>query len=208
MLALVENARRKQLAWIGAILDHNRWKPARLAREAGINHATLSKFLNDKLNIAQLNTMSVEKIARVGGIPPYQTRPPEPARGFSEEEVHRYWTAVPDTFVQGAVNGATGDRNGLAAWVLSSRALEHAGYLPGDILIEDSNAEPENGDVVRAELPSVDGRAGTVVMRIYEEPYLIASTSDPMLQRPLHLARDQVRIVGVVIGSLRARRAA
>lgn len=75
MLAIVENPRRKQLDWIGAILEHKGWRPSRLAKAAKIDHSTLSKFLNDPLNAAHLNSTSVEKIAAAGGIPPYHKQP-------------------------------------------------------------------------------------------------------------------------------------
>ena len=205
MLALVENARRKQLAWIDAILGHKGWSPTRLARSAGINHSTLSKFLNDPLNAAQLNTLSVEKIANVGGIPPYQTEPAGRTRGLAEAEAVPYRVEQGDN-VAIAVAAMRGGNNGLQAWVLKSRALETAGYLPGDVVMVDMNAEAQSGDVVCAQIYDRHGRTDTVI-RIYEHPFLTAATHDRELMRPLLVDGERVSLLGVVVASFRPRRA-
>ncbi len=207
MLALVENARRKQVAWVEAILDHRKWRPTKLAREAGIDQSTLSKFLNDPLNAAQLNTLSVEKIATAGGIPPYQTQPVPVPRGLVEGEATPYVAETADVALSRAIHAARGGKNGIDPWVMRSRALELAGYLPGDILMIDLNAEPQDGDAVCAQVYDKIGRAETV-MRLYERPFLVASTTDRTLGRPLLIDDDRVQVRGVVIASFRARRAA
>lgn len=207
MLALVENARRKQLAWVHAILDHRKWRPTRLAREAGIDPSTLSKFLGDPLNIAQLNTLSIEKIAAAGGIPPYQTQPVSMPRGMAEGEAAPYVTEAPDAALARAIQAAKAGKNGVDPWIMRSRALELAGYLPGDILMVDLNAEPQDGDAVCAQVYDKIGRAETV-MRIYEKPFLAAATTDRSLSRPLLIDDDRVQVRGVVVASFRARRAA
>lgn len=46
MLLVVENVRKKQLAWVKAILDHKGVNASRAAKEAGINPGTL-KMLHD-----------------------------------------------------------------------------------------------------------------------------------------------------------------
>lgn len=207
MLALVENARRKQLAWVEAILAHRKWKPSRLAREAGVDHSTISKWMNDPLNVAQLNTMTVEKLARVGGIEPYQTAPPALARGLAESEAEPYRAIAAEDAATRAVAAAKGGRNGIDPWILRSRALENAGYMPGDILMVDLNAEPRDGDAVCAQVYDKSGRAETV-MRLYEKPFLVSATSDAGLRRPLLVDGERVAVRGVVVASIRPRLAA
>lgn len=207
MLALVENARRKQLAWVEAILAHRKWKPSRLAREAGVDHSTISKWMNDPLNVAQLNTMTVEKLARVGGIEPYQTTPPVLARGLAESEAEPYRAIATEDAATRAVAAAKGGRNGIDPWILRSRALENAGYMPGDILMVDLNAEPRDGDAVCAQVYDKSGRAETV-MRLFEKPFLVAATSDAGLRRPLLVDGERVAVRGVVVASIRPRLAA
>jgi DNA-binding Xre family transcriptional regulator len=208
MLALVENTRRKQIAWIEAILAHRNWNQFRLAKEAGINHSTLSKFLADPDNIQQLSTRSVEKIAVVSGIPPYQTQPLQTLRGVAEQEAAPFvYTTNFDAMVERAVEAMKADRNGLDPWVLRSRALESAGYMPGDVLMVDLNAEPKNGDVVCAQVYDRQGRAETV-MRLYEYPFLVAASLDRELMRPLLIDDERATVRGVVVAALKMRRAA
>lgn len=207
MLALVENARRKQLAWIEAVLEHRNWRPSRLAKEAGVDHSTITKFLKDPLNVAQLNMLTVEKVARVGGIPPYQTMPVPLTRGLAESEAEPFKEELGDAAIARAIHGAKAGRNGVDPWIMHSRALEHAGYLPGDILMVDQNAEPQDGDAVCAKVYDKTGRAETV-MRLYEKPFLTSATTDRALLRPLLIDGDRVQVQGVVICSFRSRRAA
>jgi hypothetical protein len=203
MLALVENVRRKQLDWVSAILNYRGWKPSRLANEAGINHSTLSKWMNDPLNVAQLNSMTVEKLADAGGIPPYHTSPVNQPRGFAETEAAPF-LLLDDDPVAAAVGAIIGGRNGVDAWTMKSRALESAGFLPGDVLIVDLNAGPEPGDAVCAQLYDRAGRADTV-FRIYEYPYLVAASYDPGLRRPVLIDNDHAKVMGVVIATVRPR---
>lgn len=207
MLLAMDTARRKQLAWINAILEHRAWRPSRLAKEAKINHSTLSKFLNDPLNKAQLNTYSVEKIAAVGGIPPYEVAPPHRPPGLAEDETTPYETIGTENLVDRAVAAYKNGRNGVEAWVMQSRALEHEGYVPGDILIVDQNVTPQSGDAVCAQLYSRNGTAETV-MRIYDHPFLVAASSDQLTRKPHLVDNASVVIKGVIIGSFRPRRLA
>lgn len=205
MLRLVENVRRKQLAWIAAILEHKKWRPSRLAREAGIDHSTLSKFLNDADNIAQLGTTSIEKIAALKIIPPYQTQPPALPAGLEAGETAPYVPVSGDP-AMAVLTALRAGRNGVDAWILHSRALENAGYVAGDILVVDLNADPKPGDAVCAQVYDRSGKAETVI-RLYEHPFLVAATMDGTFFRPLLVDNDMVVIRGVVIGSYRRRRA-
>ena len=206
MLAIVENIRGRQIAWVQAVLEHKKWRASRLASEAGINHSTLSKFLNDPLNVAQLNTLTIEKIAAVGGIPPYETRKLPPAPGFSETEAEMYDGGDADFLVRDAVNAIKGSKNHIIPWVLRSRALEFGGYIPGDILFVDLNAAPQSGDIVCAQVYDRYGRAETV-FRLFEHPFLAALSADENLRRPI-LLDDRAQVRGVVAATLRPRKAA
>lgn len=210
MLALVENARRKQLDWINAILDHRGWNRTRLAKEAGVDPSTLSRFMNDDLNKAQLQTNSIERIARVGGLPPYQTQAQPRLAGLAENEAEPLqWPA--DTGSKNpydiALNSLKNTRNGLDPWIMKSRALELEGYLPGDVVFVDLNETARYGDAVCAQVYDRNGRAETV-FRIYEHPFLVSASTEKSTRRPLLVDNDTITIRGVITASLRARRAA
>lgn len=203
MLSVVEHTRRKQLDWFHAILEQKGWRPKRLADEAGINHSTLSKWLNDPDNIARLSSSSVDKIAEATGVPPYYTEPIMQSRGMAEVEAEPFIFADSDPITT-AVAAIVSGRPGIDAWILRSRAMETAGFMPGDVLIVDLNAAPLDGDAVCAQLYDRAGRAETA-FRIYESPFLIAASQDPALRRPLLIDNDRAQVRGVVITSLRPR---
>jgi hypothetical protein len=196
-------ARRKQLAWIQAILATNRWTPTRLAREAGISQSTLAKFLGDPLNAAHLSSRSVEQIAGVSPLAPYSTELP-PGRGFGEADAQPFDATDSDDLVAKAVLAAKGGRNHVDPWVLRSRAIESAGYIPGDVLIVDLNATPADGDIVCAQVYDRAGNAETV-FRLLERPFLAAATLERRHIRPLLIDDEQVVVRGVVVASVRPR---
>jgi transcriptional regulator with XRE-family HTH domain len=203
-LDVVENLRRQQLSWVRAILEIKRWNPTRLARESGMSQSTLSKFLNDPSNMARLETNSVEKLRQVSPLPPYETKLATLPRGFAELEATSFDAADSDPYVAAAAAALTKGHNGLSTFTLQSRALETAGYLPGDALVVDLNARPRDGDAVLAHVHDRGGSAETV-FRIIEGPYLVAASYARTLFKPLLVDGTQVVISGVVITSLRPR---
>ena len=209
MLALVENLRRKQLAWVDAILLQRNWNLTQLANAAGIDHSTLSKFRNDPDNTKKLSTSTVAAIENASDVPPYQTEIPARLRGLSEVEAAPYQPApkAANDPAQRAIEAVKAGRNGLDPWILNSRALENLGFFPGDILMIDLNADPADGDVVCAQVYDNAGRVETV-MRVFEKPYLVSATSDRNLVRPFLVDGERVQVRGVAITTIRGRRAA
>lgn len=206
MFRVVENVRQRHLDWVDFILKSRNWSRNRLSKEAGINPSTLTKFYNGRDGTGLLQSYTIEKIEKASGIPAFETSLPTVARGLSEDESTRY-EAEPASFVPPAVDALRGNRNGVDPWVLRSRGLEAAGYMPGDILVVDLNAAPRSGDVVCAQVYDRAGKAETV-MRVYEHPFLVAATFDPSLFKPLLVDNDRVMVRGVVVASFRERRAA
>lgn len=196
-------ARGKQLAWIQAILSLRRWTPTRLAREARISQSTLAKFLGDPLDTAHLSLRSVEKIAQVSPLAPYLTEPLHHGRGFSESDARPFEPQGDDAATK-AIMAAKSGRNHIDPWVLRSRALEAAGYLPGDVLIVDLNENAVDGDVVCAQVYDRSGNAETV-FRVLERPFLVAATLERRPTKPLLVDDEQIVIRGVVVASVRPR---
>jgi transcriptional regulator with XRE-family HTH domain len=199
------SARQLQLQWVRAILAHTGWTQTELARRSRIDPSTLSRFLREASPGANLNQHTVMAIEKVGGIPAFQTEPPELPRGFAESEAQPF-IATPGDPLVAAVQALCGGRSGCDPWVMKSRALELAGYLPGDILIVDLNAMPREGEAVCAQIYDRDGGAETV-FRVLETPFLVAATTDPALRRPQLVDNDRVALRGTVVASLRPRTA-
>lgn len=206
MFLVVENVRRKQLQWLAFIREVKGWNDAELARRTGRNAATFSKFENDPDNEAQLSPKTVALIEQASGIPAYQSENIVKPRGIAERESAPY-EAEQITAIDGAVKALKADRNAIDPWVLHSRCLEAAGYMPGDILMVDLNARPTPGDVVCAQVYDRTGRAETI-FRLYEDPFLVAATLDKKVMKPHLIDNDRVIVRGVVIASFRERRAA
>jgi hypothetical protein len=60
---------------------------------------------------------------------------------------------------------------------------------------------------VCAQVYDMGGRAKTV-FRIFEHPFLVAASIDPSLHRPLLIDNRAIMVRGVVVASMRPRRAA
>lgn len=206
MFCVVENIRRQQLDWLDFVLRAKGWKVAELSRRTKVNASTFAKFRNDPENKARLEPSTIMLIEEAAGIKAYENSVHGKPRGLAESESSRY-EAEPLEVVDGAVKAMQSDRNGIDPWVLRSRCLEAAGYLPGDVLMVDLNARPQAGDIVCAQVYDRAGQADTV-FRILEDPFLVASTLDRTLVKPLLIDNDRVVVRGVVVASFRERRAA
>lgn len=173
-------------------------KPTPLAKAAGLAPSTLLRAL-DPDNPGSLERRSIDKIVQKFGVDPpaMYGQPTLASRGFSEPEMQQISAgsaAEPLTPTQGI-------------WRVQTRALDLAGYLPGDELTADSSIVPRARDVVVAQI--VDHTRGTAetVLRVYEPPYLLTETTDERArQKPLLVDHDRVTIWGVVVKMVRVRR--
>lgn len=198
--ALMDNIRRKQMAWIAAILEAKGWKRQNLAEAAAISPATLTKFFNDPLNAAQLNTRTVEKIAAISPLPPYAT---DVVVGMGEPEATPFNFEDASTTIARAVAAIKNGQNGLDPWVLGNDANEAAGYRRGDIVMVDLNATPQDGDLVCAQV--FGARDAETIFRFYEAPFLTAASTRHQLYKTVLINPAYVQIRGVVVASLRPR---
>lgn len=206
--SMINDARKKQSDWLDAVLEATGWSPTTLARKARLHASTLSKFrLAD--SVSTLTSNSITKIAAISPIPPFETSLPQVARGIAHSEVRLLDLAlVTDDLAISALSSVQGVRNSIEIWLLESRALELAGYMPGDYLMVDVAAKPKLGDpvCVRFENP----RPGTpdAVVRLFEKPFLVSATMDSALNRPLLIDDSHLKVAGVVVGSYRVQAAA
>jgi len=208
MFLVVDNERQIQLDWLNAILKTRKWRPNRLAVSAGVDPSALSRFLNDPSGKRTLNSYTVEKIAAASGFPAFETDPENvniARSGYTVGDGAPFNVERPGE-LQRAIAAIQQDRNGIDAWVLTSRCLENAGYLPGDVLMIDRNARPKKGDIVVAMVYDRSGHPETTI-RLLGEPFLYSSSMDPAFMEPILIDKNVV-IVGTMVTSLRERRAA
>jgi hypothetical protein len=182
-----------------------------IAKECGIAVTTLTRPLrDDDPGTSGPNQSTIQKI--VGR---YHVTPPDfgtgaetqrrPLRGLSEDAV-QYTPAGPDPLAAAVAALLAGHPNAFP-WVIKTRVLELAGYLPGDVVIVDLGVEASPGDAVCAQV-NIDWKRGTAetAMRIYERAgashVLVAASMDPSLRQPIAVD-DRVAVKGVIIGMVR-----
>lgn len=204
MRDISDASREAARQWLIEVTQQTGKSLTRIATEAKVAVSTLTRAVNDPEHPHTLSAATISKIAAATGIP---------APSFlSENKVVRLAFQAPEAdpyrFDDGRaldplVRALLAGRNAADAWVLRTRALELAGYMPGDIVAVDMAVTPASGDVVIAQVYDFDrGRADTV-WRIYEPPYLVAASMDRSNARPLR--DDAVQIKGVVVGLFRPR---
>ncbi len=194
---------------------------ARFAAAAGISPPWLSEILSGKsepslttfVALAKAGRVSTDWLATVRPVPvaaslgggidygdagmvPTATASPA---GLAEPEALAYSVSARggdlDRAIAAFIGGIVAD-----AWQLRTRAIELAGYLPGDIVVVDRNLEPRPGDVVVAQTEAARPRDVTTIWRIYAPPVLMpASAERSLLPTPLSGAIP----MGVVIALFR-----
>lgn len=202
-----EKLEHEQRLWLQRVLDHTGLTPTELARRALLDHSTLSRFLTGGRDGHVLRHSTVRKIEQatgvIFGLPAETALPPRVgsmrhATGLHEAEATLL--RLDDEAPQKAfVSQAVGERNNIDAWVLRSRALEGAGYLPGDVLLVELGAQARAGDVVCAQVYDWQKGTAETVFRRFEPPYLLAVTYDLKLLKPYLVDDQAVTIKGVVL---------
>jgi DNA-binding phage protein len=191
------------MAWLRAIIAAH-GNPPTLARKMAakgypLSAATLYRMLDeDAPNNPDLDTIG--KIEQAFGHPlgvaPKSTAARNP--GFAEPEATEIdRAAAPLELTPGLNQGV---------WRIGSRALDLAGFVPGDLVLFDSSQAPRPGDLVVAQVANRSGETDTVI-RLYDPPYLITRSADPAVStKPLPVDNDRVWIWGVMVRMLRSRR--
>lgn len=204
MTDIAEETRAEVRTWLLRVKAATGWSWTKIARTAGVAPSTLTKAVKPDHPHA-MSTTTLTKISRGTGVP----MPPDlgaPAtEGFTETEAAPYIPeGRPD--IDRLLAEYTGDDANLVPWELATRALELAGYLPGDVVVLDMGATPRPGDIVCAQVYDFAHDTARTIWRRFDPPYLIPATTDPGAQKPEQL--DRAKVKGVVVMSLRPRRAA
>lgn len=210
MATVQDGARRVIREWLLKVADETGKSLSKIAAEAGLTVSTVTRAAYKPEHPHVLSTSSIAKISKLTGIAPPSdllgALAGSPGRELAEHEAAPYVFAKQESEADAAVRSFIAGRSGIDAWVLRSRALDLAGYLPGDVVFVDLKAKPRAGDVVCAQIYDFDRGKAETIWRIYEPPYLVAASTDTTLRRPER--DDAAAIKGVIIGLLRQRVAA
>lgn len=195
--------------WLRRLPDMTGQSYTAIANELKIAVSTLTRPLReDDPGISTPRQSTIDKIVERYDVPPPQFAPGSIVgripRGITEDA--RPYEPVGEAegeAIRLMMRGAGGN---IAPWIVRSRALELAGYLPGDVVMVDIGKQPKPGDVVCAQV-NIDQRGTTdTIMRIFERAgaahILVTASVDPTLRVPLAVD-DRVAILGVVVGMIR-----
>lgn len=186
--------------WLEEVIRATGLKATPLAKGAGLAPSTLLRAL-DPDNPGTLERRTIDKL-----IATYKVAPP---RIYASAEARQPVPDEPELQISQLPPASDHLTATQGAWTIQTRALELAGYLPGDDVVADSAVAPRSRDVVVAQI--IDHAAGSArtVLRVYDPPYLMTETADPEARRkPLLVDGDRVSIWGVVVRSARVRRIA
>ena len=193
------DTRDEQRAWLAQVIAATGIPPTTLAQRAGLSATTLTRFLNSPEHASALSARTIAAVEKLSGIPyGAQIRP-----GIIKEDDATPFEAGPSNILPIDLKASLRG-NALHSWTLNTRALETAGYQPGDILIVDLNEPPAPGDVVCFQLYDFRAMHAETLFRLYQPPFLYAATMDRLLGAPI-LIDNNVGIKGPVVMSVRPR---
>jgi len=195
--------------WLKAVLDEIGITPTELARRAGINPSTLTRYLNTPRDGHELAAKTMRAVEGVVGrrfgqataastpvgrplIQPEDAVPYRPDADFADD-------------LSAAIAALCRNRNSATAWTLRSDDLFGIGLRPGDVLIVDFAEQAATGDVVFAQVYDFAGSSPRTIFRLYDRPYLLSASSSPDVRKPLVVDDERISIKGVVVASLRRR---
>lgn len=181
----------------------------RIAQEIKIAPSTLTRPLkegDDGTSTLHANTIA-KVVSHTGVAPPAELEGPlTPGRrgGLSFGEEATPYKPQPNDPVESALQALRAERPALAAWVLRTRALELAGFLPGDVVLVDlGNVDPRPGDAVCAQVYGWPSMKAETVMRVFERAsgvnLLVAKSADASVNQPHVVDGEKVLIKGVLL---------
>ena len=200
----MDKIRDEQRSWLRQVLAETGLTATGLASRAGLAQTTLTKFLNDPDYPHALSSRTIDALTRATRLK-FGAGPV--AGGLAEPEAAKYLAKSEADPLAQAVASLTRGANAIDPWTLQSRALEAAGYLPGDVLLVDLSLEAKPGDIVCAQLYEWGRFTAETVFRAFEPPYLVTRSFDRALPFLQAVDNKNVAIKGVVVASLRPRQA-
>lgn len=185
--------------WIETIMQRHRVEIPAVAARSGVAASTIYRWLEPDYQFTPSLT-SLRKIARAFDAPMPAIEGQQTTLGFAEQDLTAF------DHKQDFAGLPAGPNQG--RWRVNTRALELAGYLPGDVVLVDQAVAPRPNDVVCAQVYDFKSGSADTKLRVFQPPYLVTLTMDPAASdMPLLVDGQRVVIVGTVIRSVRMRAA-
>jgi SOS-response transcriptional repressor LexA len=192
---MTTNERRNSIrAWIAGIERRYNVSRVEVANRARIAPSTIYRIFDDKVSF-EPSGRTIGQIAEAfGEAAPGATTTAQPY--FAEDVQDVFDSDIPEAMKSLPPNQFIR--------VVTTRALELAGIMPGDILLVDMSVEPASDRIVIAQAYNIQRSTAETKLRLFEPPYLTTRTMDRNVsEKPLYVDREQVCIVGTVIRLLR-----
>ena len=193
-----QSAFRAEVAdWLQDIRRRTNLSFDQIGERSGVNSATLYRWTDPKRTEAPSHA-SLLAIAEAFGVSmPGHRAPPKQFPGFSEAGVQRL--DPPDRDLPLNPNQSW--------WRIRDRALELAGYLPGDQILVDQSVAPQPGDGVIAQIYDFEIGAAETVARLFAFPVLVTRSADPACANSADLIDNaRVKIMGTIVRMIRDRK--
>ncbi|AVT76599.1 hypothetical protein RPPS3_25360 [Rhodopseudomonas palustris] len=183
------------------VVAETKKQPTTIAKLLNISPSTLTRIYRPK--DGQISKMSAGTLARLeefSGLAAPSLEP-EPQKQPSEfrEDATRYEADAGDPTLAAMIATIIGNKKNIDPWVIRSRSLECAGFMPGDVVLVDLSTMPRASEPACAQVYNWRGGTAETVMRILEPPYLVAATFDPALRKPLLVDDDRVIVKGLIL---------
>lgn len=189
--------------WVSQLMaQHGVATVSQFARRAGLAESTLTRFMNAEGPGNLMREGTIAKIENAFNARRPATRLPQGERQTPERQDASARASNLTSLMQSLRQHETPEHE---TFILSDRALDLAGYLPGDLIIVDTSQRPEIGDVVALRFRSGAARSSTVTLRIYDTPFLTAHSTDDTMRRPLMIEPERIEIIGIVTAAMRER---
>lgn len=196
---------QEQREWVKSVLKHTGLKPSQLASKIKRSASTLVKPLNEPENTTMLSGAVLADIADYANLRVMEF--PGRQKGFTENEAVPFYfsdSQSKQTPLDRAVEQLIDQQNGRDPWVTQSSLLNLIGILPGDILIVDLNQRPRAQDIVCAQIYDFTADRAETAFRVFDPPYLVARSTNAQ-PKPMVVDDDSVKIMGVVLSTLRPK---
>lgn len=201
MTAFMARYDEDQRRWLTDLLARHKLTATELARRAGLNASTLTRFMSGSREGHTLSSRTVRQIETAV----VDKRTPEKP-GFAEDEARPYHLdEASRSPLAAAIAAIKGGRNGIDAWVITSDDLDGLRLYPGDVVMVDLNATAAPGDIVCAQIYDWENRKAKTVFRLNEPPYLVTGSLRLPARRPEVADGRNIVIKGVVVARLSGR---
>ncbi|WP_407155202.1 hypothetical protein [Bradyrhizobium sp. STM 3557] len=185
-----------------------------MARQLGLSPSTFTRFVrlpdSSEKTLHPATLDKVEQLRQINSDSPTPTKTQAAWAEARQEAEPVEMTANWDTYLAQAVRSLIGNREGIEAWRLHTRALELEGFMPGDIVLIDLHGSPRPGDAVYATVR--EHARPEPVMRQYQPAgavnLLVPRTNEPQPPATLVVDNKAVVIRGVLLPHRLRERAA